>query len=146
MKKAEKVFNIIVTIVVVLTGAGFGAWAGLVYSQTFWWVGLTVGGLSAFPVAKLYLWQITKAIAEDGRKIMTWCYGAFLGALCGIICTLITHGVMLLTVHFFGHLDGLWPLVVLFGGSIGGVAGMTLGMVCTLVYVLKIKGSPGEAA
>jgi hypothetical protein len=109
-------------------------------------MGLIVGCVSAFPVAKLYLWQITKAITEDGRKIMTWCYGAFLGALCGIVCTLITHAVILLTVHFFGYLDGLWPLVVLFGGSIGGAAGMILGMACTLVYVLVVKGKQSETA
>ena len=151
MKNSEKVFNVVVTVVVMLTGAGFGAFTGAVYSDgKLWWIGLIAGVATAFPLAKFYLWQLAKSFAKNNSRIRTWLWGTFIAILCGVICTTITHGVMAMINYpndpfSSEEVPGIWPIVIIVGEIIGAGAGLIVGGICSLVYVLGIKGEQRES-
>lgn len=151
MKNSEKVFNVVVTVVVMLTGAGFGAFTGAVYSNgKLWWIGLIVGATAAIPLAILYLRQLGGSSGKGHSKTATWFWGTFIAILCGVICTTVVHGVMALIVHspenpITSQMDGFWPIVVVVGEIIGAGAGLIVGGICSLVYVLGIKGEQRES-
>jgi len=152
MTKGEKVFNVVVSIAVILTGAGFGAFTGAAYSNgKLWWIGLIVGVAAAFPLAKFYLHQMAKAFAKDQKRMKTWFWGVFVAILCGLICTTITHGIMLALIYnpdesLLHQMDGFWLLFLSIGEAIGAGAGLIVGGICSLVYVLVIKGEHREIA
>ena len=150
MKKTEKGFNLIVTIAVVLTGAGFGLLTGLIYSEErYWWVGFMAGGVCSYPLAKFYLWQLAKTFAKAHHRILTWFWGTFVAIICGAICTAVVHGIMTLIIYpddpfASSELPGMWPIVVIVGEIIGAGAGFVVGGICSLIYILKIKGGARE--
>jgi len=150
MKKAEKVFNIMVIDIVVFTGGIFGAYIGSAYQglaynyfdESFAWAGMTAGLVSAYPLAKLYLRRISEALSKGGSKANVWSLGTFRAGLYGIICTVTTHGVMIVFTCFKGTGDLVLGLIALFVGVfVGAVAGMVVGAIFSLVYVLAIKGN-----
>ncbi|MDH4203601.1 MAG: hypothetical protein OEV87_12015 [Phycisphaerae bacterium] len=150
MKRAESIFNIIVIAVVMLTGGIFGAYIGSAYQgfvynhfdESFVWAGMTAGLVGAYPLAKLYLRKMSKAITEEGSKKEVWSIGTFLAGLYGIICTVFTHGVMMVFSYFRGGGDLLLGLITLTVGLfVGAVTGIIVGAICSLVYVLSIKGN-----
>jgi hypothetical protein len=141
MRTAEKVFNRIVSIVVMLTGAGFGALTAFVYAEEYWQTGMLVGGVSAFPLAKMYLWQLRKAFSEGHN---TWLRGVFTAIVSGVICTTIIHATMAIVTYPNGSFDteigNIVPITIIVGEIIGAVAGFILGASCSLIYVLSKKG------
>ena len=64
MKASEKVFNSIVTVIVVLVGTGFGVLTGLIYSEKHWWVGLIAGSVSGYPLVIVYFKRLKKLSAK----------------------------------------------------------------------------------
>ncbi|MDH4203602.1 MAG: hypothetical protein OEV87_12020 [Phycisphaerae bacterium] len=151
MTKGEKVFNVVVSIAVILTGAGFGALTGFAYSEErYWWVGLIIGAVVAFPLAKLYLWQLNKTFMKACCKKKTWFWGTFVAIICGVICTTAVHAPLAILVYpagpFNTEIGNLVPITIIVGEIIGAGAGLIVGGVCSLVYVLKIKGNHSESA
>lgn len=149
---STKIFNIIVTIVVMLTGAGFGALVGGMYTEgVYWWLGLVVGAVSSLLLANLYLWQLSMSFDKLHSKIVTWFWGTFIAIISGAICTTVVHVVMALTVYqsnpfAFSEIPSMWLLVVVIGQIIGVGSGLFIGAIASLVFVLKIKGRQSEAA
>lgn len=149
----NKGFRILVIFFVVSTGAGFGAWIGMFYAHRNNPIWITVaaiaGVLSSFILAKYYLFLLGKIAAKYSR-FMTWLLGTVIGILSGIVCTTIVHGIMTcqLVIHTkqspIHAWDGFWLLIVLISELVGVGAGLIVGGICSLVYVLKIKGEHGE--
>jgi|GEM_PF-1917452 len=141
-----KTFAVFVVIIVVLTGAGFGALTGLVYSKKFWLVGMITGTVGSYPLAMLYLKQLAKISAKGHSKKMTWLLCTIIAVICGIICTTLIHGMMtLIIVHnsdvpLSQQMDGFWSLIFLIGEGVGAGAGLLVGGICSLIYVLSIQG------
>ncbi len=130
--------RIFVVAVVTLTGGGFGAFAGKMYSDKFWWVGMIAGGLSAFYLARLYLVVLSK-MPPKLHGAAVWFLGTLVAVGCGVACTLAAHGSMWLVYHpaTSGDLQGmdLRGAILFVGVLIGAVAGLFVGGICTLAYV-----------
>lgn len=148
MTKGEKVFNVVVSVAVVLTGTGFGAFTGFVYSEErYWWVGLLAGAVVAFPLAKFYLWQLVKAF-KQGRYV--WLRGTLVAVVSGIICTTIVHGIMGLIVYpdfpfSGGDFPLSWTSIIVTGEIIGAGTGLIIGAVLSGLYIAIKKGQIREA-
>lgn len=150
MTTAEKIFNVIVMFIVMLTGGLFGAyigsfykgfnWSGMNFDQSFIWTGMTAGVVSAYPLAKLYLRRISEALSKGESKANVWSAGTFRAGFYGVICTVAIHGVMIVFTCFKGTGDlGLGLIALSVGVFVGAVAGTVVGGICSLVYVLVIK-------
>ena len=150
MNSKNKSFKMFVISFVMLTGAGFGTWAGFAYSESVFWIGTVLGGVSGYIVAKLYLCQLTRICAKGHSKLATWLKGSLIGSLCGIISTTIIHVIMAgATVAITGDklasmMDGLLFIGILVAEIIGACAGLFVGGTCSLVYVLKVAGTTDE--
>ena len=96
-KRALKGF---VIVFVILTGAGFGVLTGLAYSESYWWLGMTAGTVSGYPLAKLYLKLLVKTSSRGYKKVAVWFSGTLIAITCGIICTTIVHGIMTLLIKY----------------------------------------------
>jgi len=148
MTKGEKVFNVVVSVAVVLTGAGFGAFAGLIYSEGYWWAGMLAGGVSAFSLAKVFLRRLKDMSAKGDDKKSMCLRSTFVAVICGAICAAIVHAALIVIVMVYPpihdetlpHLIG-FPIMMSIGVAVGAVAGMVVGAICSLVYVLAIKGN-----
>ena len=143
-------FKMFVISFVMLTGAGFGTWAGFAYSESVFWIGTVLGGVSGYIVAKLYLCQLTRICAKGHSKLATWLKGSLIGSLCGIISTTIIHVIMALGTAImsgkglFSLMDGFLFIAIGVAEIIGACAGLIVGGICSLVYVLKIAGTTDE--
>jgi hypothetical protein len=149
---SEKTFNIVVIVVVVLTGICFGVLTGFAYSESYWWAGMIAGAVTSFPLAKLYLMQLRKIYTKEyGRKSM-WLLSTLIAVGCGVICTTVVHGVMTVIIYnpeeqsLMGQMDGFWSLFLLIGEAIGACAGLIVGGICSLVYVLSVKGKSNASS
>ena len=151
MKVSEKTFNIAVIVAVVLTGVGFGVLTGLAYSEIYWWVGLIAGIVTSYPLAKLYLKQLIKLSTKGHSKKATWLLSTLVAVGCGVICTTVVHGIMTLIIYnpdesLMSQMDGFWSLFLSIGEAIGACAGLIVGGICSLIYVLSIKGKNDAAS
>lgn len=135
-----------------LTGGLFGAYIGSIYQGFTWyamnidvsfiWTGAAAGLISAYPLAKVYLHKMAHTVVADGGRMKVWSAGTFRAGLYGIICTVAIHGVMIVFTCFKGTGDlGLGLIALFVGVFVGAVAGMVVGAICSLVYVLAIKGN-----
>ncbi len=142
-------FRVSVLVAVTLTGGGFGALAGTVYSNVFWWVGMVAGGLSAFCLAWFYLVVLSNMPPTLNRAV-AWFLGTLVAVGCGVVCTLAAHGSMWLVYHpaTSGDLVGmdLRGIILTVGVVIGAVAGLVVGGICTLAYVAMRDDSQEEQA
>jgi len=147
-----KTFDIFVIIFVVLTGAGFGVITGLAYWQTYWWVGMITGAASGFPLAKLYLKQLAKISTKGHKRTVTWLLSTFVAIICGVICTTLIHAIMILIIVFCSDMslmeltEGFWEVIFLVGEGVGAGAGLIVGGICSLIYVLSLKGNNNAAS
>jgi hypothetical protein len=152
MSNKNKGFETFVTIFVMLVGTGFGAYTGLVYYASYWWAGAAAGALSSYPLAKLYLKQLIKISARRQNKKVVWLSGTLMAILCGVICTTLVHGVMILViacnpnVSLGDVIDGLWAIVLIVGEIIGACAGLIVGGLCSSIYIARIMKESNEAA
>jgi len=152
MSNKNKGFERFVIIFVTLIGGGFGSLTGLSYYESYWWVGLMVGAVSSYPLAKLYLKQLTRISLRGYSRKVIWLSGTFVATICGIICTTLVHGVMILVVVCCSDMslrqstDGLWSIVLMVGEIIGACVGFIAGGICSLRYVLSVMDKANETA
>ena len=160
MTIGEKIFNVIVMSIVMLTGGLFGAyigsfyqgfmWYGMSFDETFIWTGAAAGLISAFPLAKLYLWRISEALNKGGSKGNVWSSGTFRAGFYGIICTVTTHGVMIVFTCFKGTGDSAgWGYMIAglpFGIVGGAILGVISGTICKYYRPELINEKPEEGA
>ncbi len=144
-RKKMNGYSILIIILVMLTGGGFGALTGGTYSPNFWWIGMAVGLVSSFFLAKWYLKILTKLSAKGYRGIKFWFTGTALATLFGTICTLLVHGVMLITNIFIdpvrnGELPITDALIFVFGIIIGPCVALVVGAICTLLFTGTKEG------
>ena len=139
MSKSRTLFSIFVLVAVTLTGGGFGALTGAVYSQDFWWVGMTAGGVSALGLAWLYLLVLSR-MSPRLAGLSAWVSGTFVAVGCGVVCTIVAHGAMLLVLAMAGESVRGAEGVVIIGIIIGAIAGFILGGICTLAFVVTRRG------
>ncbi len=139
-------FRIVVLIAVTLTGGGFGTLAGMVYSEEqYWWVGTITGGGSGIFLAWVYL-RVLARFSSDYTKGSRWLVGTGTAVGCGIVCTLLVHGVMILLTY-----DGqppandlgnsIYGIAVTIGLIMGAGAGLIVGGICSLIYIYLPKAS-----
>ncbi len=146
---SDKKFRKFVVIFVVLTGAVFGAWAGLLYSTVYFWVAAIPGGIGGHFLARLYLRWLAKVSAKRDNKFVIWLLGSLVGVFSGIVCTTLVHGLMagatiiLTEKGLTSHEDFLFYIVA--AEIIGVVAGFFVGGICSLVYVKRVMGKGDEA-
>lgn len=149
MTKIPTPLKIFVVAVVTLTGGGFGAMAGGAYSGDFWWVGMVAGGLSAFFLAWLYLVVLSK-MPPTLNGAAAWFLGTLVAVGCGVACTLAAHGPMWLLSYRPGEGDlagmDLRGMILIVGVQIGAIAGLVVGGICTLAYVIVRKAPREEQA
>jgi hypothetical protein len=153
MSNKNKGFEKFVVIFVVLTGAVFGALAGLIYSKVYFWVAAILGGIGGYLVARLYLCWLAKVSAKRDNKFVIWLLGSLVGVLCGILCTTLVHGIMagatiILTekgLTLFTEGEGELIFYIVGAEIIGVVAGLIVGGICSLVYVKRVMGKVDEA-
>ena len=144
----HKKFDLFVTFIVVITGGGFGYLTGLVYSVSYGWPGASMGIISSFILAKLYLKQLMKLSAKGYNSVQIWFSGTLAGVVCGLICTALVHGIMMSilytsNVRLFDQAD-MGGMVLAVGLITGVTAGFIVGGICSLVYVLLQKDNPSE--
>lgn len=145
-----KTFDLFVVIFVMLTGTGFGTLTGLYYSsENYWGVGMIIGAISSYPLAKFYLMQLRKISVRGHTRKVIWFSSTLIAALCGIISTTLIHLVMVLICYdldesLIRQMDGFVPIVVGIGELIGLSAGLIVGGICSLIYVLSIKVKSDE--
>ncbi len=138
-------FDAFVIVAVMLTGAGFGALTGLVYSEDYWWVGIIVGGIISFPLAKFYLRQLPKISAKGYGAILTWSLSTYVAIFCGLICTVLTHAIMMViglcefNEEVMYLIDKRALLLCTVSGLIGVVAAVIVGGICSCIFVLLEK-------
>jgi hypothetical protein len=150
---SDKKFRKFVVIFVVLTGAVFGAWAGLLYSTVYFWVAAILGGISGHFLARLYLRWLAKVSAKRDNKFVIWLLGSLVGVFSGIVCTTLVHGLMagatiILTekgLTLFKENEGELVIYIVAAEIIGVVAGFFVGGICSLVYVKRVMGKGDEA-
>ncbi len=128
--------RVFVVAVVTLTGGGFGAFAGRVYSDEFWWVGMVAGGLSAFGLAWFYLVVLSK-MPPTLNGAAVWFLGTLVAVGCGVVCTVAAHGAMWLLPYHPGQNDlaAMRGTIFVVGVVVGAVAGLVVGGICTLAYL-----------
>jgi hypothetical protein len=151
-----KKFDISVIVFVMLTGAGFGAFAGIMYiggdnetwagliagtgGSYYLCLGLMTGAFSGYYLAKWYLKLLMKMSLKGYNKKLTWLLSTLIAVLCGIICTTVTHGLMILTklpdMQSFDR-DGVFPIVIIACEIVGACAGLIVGSISSLIYVLS---------
>jgi hypothetical protein len=152
MSNRNKGFEVFVIIFVILTGAGFGGFTGLVYFESYWWVGMIVGAVSGYHLAQLYLKQMIGISAMEHNRKVVWLLSTLAAIICGIICTTLVHGVMLLLIlcesdiPLMDRMDGLWPIVLMVGELVGACAGLIVGGICSWIYVFRITKESNETA
>jgi len=146
----NKTFDVLVIIFVMLTGTGFGLITGLFYSsKNYWWVAMIIGTISSYPLAKFYLMQLRKISARGHTKKVIWLLSTLIAALCGIISTTLIHVPMVLILYnpdesIIRQMDGFVSIVVGIGELIGLCAGLAVGGICSLIYVLSVRGRNSE--
>ena len=151
-----KKFDISVIVIVTLTGAGFGVFAGLLYTDDYsWtgsmagivdsiyvWSGLITGTVSGYLLARWYLKLLMKMSIKGYNKKLTWFLSTLIAILCGIICTTLIHGLMILTklsdIQWFDQ-DGMFPIFITVCEIVGASAGLIVGSISSLIYVLARK-------
>jgi len=152
MSNKNRGFEKFVIIFVMLVGTGFGVLTGLVYFERYWWVGATAGIFSSYPLAKLYLSLLIKISAKIQSKKVVWLLSTLIAILCGVICTTLVHGIMILAVVYFSDVslkqstDGLWSMVLMVGEIIGACAGLIAGGLCSSIYISRIMKESNETA
>ncbi len=151
MENKDKRFYRVVIIIVVVVGAGFGTLAGFIYSPVFFWVATLLGVVGGYAVGKLYLWWLAKICAKGYKRFVMWLLGSVVGALCGIGCTTLIHGIMailsILILKFDSEVSGgLLPFVVMGAEVVGAGEGFVVGGICSWVYVLKIADNVDESS
>lgn len=151
MINKDKGFRIFVISFVTLIGMGFGALAGVEYSDLYWWIAAIVGAVSGYLLAELYLKQLMKISAIGYSKMIIWLWGTLVAIICGIICTTLVHAVMAgmaMTILPMGTesrdlyiLNGIdiFLIAITIAEIIGFCAGFVAGGICSLIYVLAIK-------
>ncbi len=162
----NKAFKTFVTISVTLVGAGFGVWAGFLYgnakTSTFgiaaiFGTAVISGAIGGYFVAKLYLSSLAKMLAKGYRKFVIWLLGTIIAALCGVLCTTFLHAMLLgamiiiteetlKTIFHPGEMEGLALLIIGIAELIGAGAGLIVGGICSLIYVLSVKVKSNETA
>ena len=152
---SDKKFRKFVVIFVVLTGAVFGAWAGLLYSTVYFWVAAIPGGVGGYLLARLYLRCLAKVSAKRNNKFVIWLLGSLVGVFCGVVCTTLVHGIMAgatiiltekgLTLFAENEGESVEVFYIMAAEIIGVVAGLIVGGICSLVYVKRVMGKVDEA-
>jgi hypothetical protein len=143
MNNISSRFRLFVMVAVTLTGTGFGALTGLFYSGQYWWAGMITGGLSSPALAWLYLLTLSTLPGSMNRSL-AWLLGTAVAIGCGLVCTLLAHGMMWLLTAGFGpatdyrELD-LRGIGLVVGLVIGVLAGFVVGGICSLIYVYLPK-------
>ena len=147
-------FDAFVIAVVMLTGAGFGVLSGLVNSAEFgilsplvnsadfWWIGMVVGAVSGFPLAKLYLRRLPEIAAKGYSTKVAWLLSTRVAIKCGLICTVVTHVIMVV----IGAWSHNWLILLIGSGLIGASAGLVVGGICSYMYVLLEKDDLDETS
>ena len=145
-----KKFDIFVTVFVVIVGTGFGLLTGLAYWENYSWVGMMAGAISSYFLAKLYLKQLIKISAKKYNRKVKWLLSTLVAIVCGVICTTLAHGIMILTVVSCSKMslgqqtDGFWPIALMIGELIGACAGLIVGGICSWIYVVRIMKESNE--
>lgn len=142
MTTKHKKDDVFVTIFVMLTGIGFGALTGSVYSASYWWVGAITGFVSSYLLAKLYLKLLRKMSSKGYSGTGIWLSGTLAATICGIICTVLIHGMMILITYNSNVSqteEGFGGIILAVGIIIGAVAGLVVGGICSLIYVLLLE-------
>ena len=93
MTALPKLFRVFVIVAVTLTGTAFGVLTGPFYSLDYWWAGMIAGGGSGFFLAFLYLFALSK-LPPRLHGGAAWTLGTLVAVGCGVLCTLLAHGVM----------------------------------------------------
>ena len=144
-------FSIGVIVAVTAVGAMFGALTGAVYASSFWWAAAIAGALCGYPLAKFYLNSLMSSSAKRHSEFATWAQGTFVAILCGMACTAVLHGMMMVISYAIGPSPGteleavsIWPIILMFGEAIGAAAGLVVGGICSLVYLFSVKASGHE--
>jgi hypothetical protein len=129
---------------VVLTGAGFGTWAGLMYSrEIYFWIGTLLGALGGYGAASFYLCRIARIRTTRYNWFVKWLFCTLLAGFCGLVCTTFVHAVMAPAFLIIAHkslidaMDGFLLLVMGIAELVGLAAGLVLGGIFSGVY-LKI--------
>jgi hypothetical protein len=160
-----KKFDISVIVFAMLTGAGFGVFAGMIYTgRDFTWDGLMAGTVSSFYLclglitgavsnyflAKWYLKMRMEISLKGHSKKLAWLLSTLIAALCGVICTSLIHGFLVLATKLPDmqplDMEGMFPIVIAMCEVIGACAGLILGGISSLVYVSSPKNKSIEAA
>ncbi len=148
-------FRKFVTIIVTLTGAIFGTWAGTLYvyrdNLHFFFIGTILGIIGGYAAAKIYLHFLEK-ISIQFKKFVTWLITTLIAALCGILCTTFIHVIMLSATAIItgkpltpqGVEFGFLLLFILIAHLIGACFGLLIGGMCSLVYLKSIKADNNE--
>ena len=154
MRVTNKNFGIFVIVIVVLTGAGFGTLTGFAYSENP--LRITAAGIagvvSSFILAKYYLFLLGKIAVKGYNRKMLWLLSTLAAIICGVICTTLIHGIMILIVVCYSKMplgqrtDGFWPIFLMVGELVGACAGLIVGGICSWIYVLRIMKESNETA
>ncbi|MBW8036155.1 MAG: hypothetical protein FVQ79_11120 [Planctomycetes bacterium] len=148
MKNKHMSFDIFVIVLVILTGAGFGALIGFAYyfmSDILVGAGLLFGIIGGYVAARIYLHLLPVICAKGYKKSTVWVLNSLVATGCGVLCTTLIHGVMLImrskitgdTVATPLHLEG-FRLFIMICETIGAAAGFVVGGVCSWVYLSKV--------
>jgi hypothetical protein len=145
MTALPRLFRVLVIAAVTLTGTAFGALTGSVYSVNYWWVGMIAGGGSGFFLAWLYLFALSK-LPPRLHGAAAWTLGTLVAVGCGVLCTLVAHGVMwALTGDSRASSEpseiDLRELYVPVGVMFGVFAGFVVGGICSFIYV-RLRKEP----
>lgn len=151
MNKVSKKFKIFVILFVMLTGLAFSTYTGLIYSglsgRIIWVFATIVGTISSYFLARLYIKLLLRISAKYTNKAAIWLLGSLVGVLCGVICTTLTHGVMLAATKIFSaseeyELFGMFILGI--GELVGAGAGLAVGAICSLIYIVILAREKRE--
>ena len=144
---SKKRLNMITIISVVLTGAGFGALAGLgyvimmggVYAQM---LGAGLGAASGYTVARLYLDCLSIIFGKGFSRFKSWALCTLTAVICGVLCTAFIHTVLIFAlvkvklIQWPAFYESSFWFFIIVVEIIGALAGLIVGGVLSHRYVL----------
>ena len=127
---------------VMFTGAGFGAVAGLFYSEDYWWIGVIAGAVSGYPLVRLYLMRLVKIAAKASDIKNEWMSCTKMAVISGVICTTVIHAIMAVIVVANSDmsiidLTDIYGVLFLFIAEVvGACVGLFVGGICSYIFIV----------
>lgn len=137
-------FDYVITAIVILTASVFGYFTAIAYDPSYWLLAIIVGTILGFLSAKAYLYQLYRMNNKGYSKISIWFLGTFTAMICGVICTTLLHGMMLLFTKNMekplnNEIEGIAGLIIIIGEIVGLGVGFVVGGICSQFFLMLIK-------